>query len=91
MVWLGSATVAVSARRQVAGRQPGAVLYFGFFTITSNLFVALVLTLPLAVGGTRAGRWFASDSTLSCATTAIVFVCIASHFLLRHVWNPQGG
>ncbi|WP_262311753.1 hypothetical protein [Duganella violaceipulchra] len=50
-----------------------------------------MLTLPLAVGGTRAGRWFASDSTLSCATTAIVFVCIASHFLLRHVWNPQGG
>lgn len=66
------------------------VLYFGFFTITTNLFVALVLTLPLAFGGTRAGRWFASDSKLGCATTAIVFVCIAYHFLLRHVWNPQG-
>ncbi|WP_229213412.1 MULTISPECIES: Pr6Pr family membrane protein [unclassified Duganella] len=68
----------------------GLVLYFGFFTILTNIFVGLVLTLPLVCGGTRVGRWFATDAKLGCATTAIVFVCIAYHILLQHLWSPQG-
>lgn len=68
----------------------GLVLYFGFFTILTNIFVGLVLTLPLVCGDTRVGRWFATDAMLGCATTAIVFVCIAYHILLQHLWSPQG-
>lgn len=68
----------------------GLVLYFGFFTILTNIFVGLVVTLPLVCGGTRVARWFATDAKLGCATTAIMFVCIAYHILLQHLWSPQG-
>jgi len=91
LAWFG---LALQMGLYLHGGKPLAdslILFFGFFTITTNLFIALVLTLPLVFGGTRLGRWFASDSRLGCATTAILFVCIAYHFLLRHVWDPQGG
>lgn len=69
----------------------GLTAFFGFFTVLTNIFVALLSTLPLACGGTRAGRWFGTDTMRGCATTAIVFVGIAYHFLLRNLWAPEGG
>ncbi|MGH8856000.1 MAG: Pr6Pr family membrane protein [Telluria sp.] len=68
----------------------GLVVYFGFYTVLTNLFVALTATLPLVAGASKLGRFFAKPTVLGCATTSIVLVGIAYHFLLRHVWNPQG-
>lgn len=68
----------------------GLVAFFGYFTVLTNIFVALAASLPVTVGRTRLGRWFARSMVLGCATTAIVLVGIAYHFLLRHVWAPQG-
>ena len=68
----------------------GAIAYFGYFTVLSNLFVAFAATLPLVAGGTRPGRFFARPMVLGCATTCIVMVGIGYHLLLRNVWNPQG-
>ncbi|MNV01028.1 hypothetical protein D3C71_912150 [compost metagenome] len=68
----------------------GAIAYFGYFTVLSNLFVALAATLPLVAGDTRLGRFFARPMVLGCATTSIVMVGIGYHLLLRNVWNPQG-
>lgn len=69
----------------------GLVAFFGFFTVLTNILVALVVSLPLAFGGTTLGRWFGTDTMRGCATTAIVFVGIAYHFLLRNLWAPEGG
>lgn len=68
----------------------GLVAFFGYFTVLTNIFVALAASLPVAAGRTRLGRWFARSMVLGCATTAIVLVGIAYHFLLRNVWAPQG-
>lgn len=68
----------------------GITAYFGYFTILTNVFVALAATLPLASPGSRAGRWFGRHAVRGCAVTAIAGVGIAYHILLRHVWNPQG-
>ena len=62
------------------------VLYFGFFTLLSNLFVALVASTTLLAPA----RWFARASVRGCATTAILLVGVAYHLLLREVWDPQG-
>jgi len=68
----------------------GLVVYFGYFTVLTNILVALACTLPLTLGSSRFGRWFGSGMVLGCTTTAILFVGIAYHVLLRHVWAPEG-
>jgi hypothetical protein len=68
----------------------GLVGFFGYFTVLTNIFVALATTLPLTFSNSRAGRWFRSAMTLGCATTAIVFVGVVYHLLLRNLWAPAG-
>jgi hypothetical protein len=68
----------------------GLVVFFGYFTVLSNVFVALASSLPLAFRSTRLGRWFGTGVVLGCATTAILAVGIGYHFLLRDAWAPRG-
>jgi len=68
----------------------GFIAYTGFFTILTNLFIALVMTVPLLAPRSRAGAWFARQETRGMAVTAIVVVGVVYHVLLRNVWNPQG-
>ena len=68
----------------------GVIAFLGYFTVLSNLFVALAATLPLIAGLSGLGRWFGRPTVLGCATTAILTVGIGYHLLLRNVWAPQG-
>ena len=68
----------------------GMVAFFGYYTVLTNLFVALTATLPLIAGYSRLGRWFSTPLVLGCATTSILMVGIPYHFLLRNIWQPQG-
>ncbi len=68
----------------------GIVVFLGYFTVLTNLFVALTATLPLIAGSRRLGRWFGKPMVLGSATTSILIVGITYHFLLRNVWQPQG-
>jgi len=68
----------------------GLVVYLGYFTVLTNIFVALALTIPTGDGSTRLQRFFAHPQTLACAATSTILVGLAYHFLLRHVWNPEG-
>ena len=63
----------------------GAITYFGYFTVLSNLLVAVIASMGLVVPESRAF----SGSVRGCATTAIVLVGIGYHVLLREVWDPQ--
>ena len=69
----------------------GAVItYFSFFTILTNLLVALVFS---AIAMRRpAGRvQFLSSSSVQAATTVyIAIVGVVYQLLLRQLWNPQG-
>lgn len=68
----------------------GAVVFLGYFTVLTNLFVAITATLPLVAGNTGPGRWFARPIVLGCAVTSIAIVGLTYHLLLRNVWQPQG-
>lgn len=65
-------------------------MFLGYFTILTNLFVALAATLPLLAAHRGAGRFFARPTVLGCAVTSIVMVGAGYHLLLRDIWNPQG-
>lgn len=90
LAWFGVLLQLVLSLRlaQATGQSiaDGLVAYSGYFTVLSNLLVALV-----ASAGLLATRGFlASGSLRGCATTAIVLVGIGYHVLLRQVWDPQG-
>ena len=68
----------------------GLWMYFAFFTVLTNLLVALVLTLPLVAGDSPAGRFCSRPSTIAGVAANIALVGIAYNLLLRDLWHPQG-
>ncbi len=69
--------------------KPGApfieatVRYFSFFTILTNILVALALTLPWRA-------FFTRPSVRTVILTYIIIVAVIYHYLLAKLWNPQG-
>jgi hypothetical protein len=68
----------------------GVTIFFGYFTILTNILVALVLLLPLVAPASLVGRFFHRPGVRTSTAAAIFAVGIAYHLLLRNVWNPQG-
>ncbi len=64
----------------------GLVTYLGYFTILTNIFVAIVATAGSFRRPTRIYR----RPVVGCATAAIIIVGLGYHFLLREIWDPQG-
>jgi hypothetical protein len=63
----------------------GVWRYFAFFTILTNILVALT-TFAIAAGG----RVTPGHSLVTGVTKNIVIVGIVYHFLLAALWSPQG-
>lgn len=63
----------------------GLWVYLAYFTVLSNLLVAVVASrAALSADGGLDAPW------RGCAVTAIGLVGLGYHLLLRNVWNPQG-
>lgn len=80
-LWLSLATAAAGGQ----GWQDGLVAYLGYFTVLTNLLVAMV-----ALRASRRPDGGLDHGWRGAAVSAIVLVGLAYHLLLRHVWNPQG-
>ncbi|MDB5886722.1 MAG: hypothetical protein JWR74_2893 [Polaromonas sp.] len=68
----------------------GLVVYFGFFTVLTNLLAALVVTAHVAGPAFPGYRRLASPVTVTTAAAAITLVSLVYFLILRHVWKPQG-
>lgn len=68
----------------------GLVIFMGYFTVLTNLLVAVSLSLATALPNHTAGRWFRRTEVATAVTVSITLVGLAYHVLLRHVWDPQG-
>jgi hypothetical protein len=69
----------------------GAILgYFSFFTILTNIFVAVGLTTCVCVPRSALARRFSLPSVTATTTAYIVFVGAGYFALLRGVWHPEG-
>lgn len=94
LAWSGVALqllVSVELGLRTAGGIRGALVsFFGYFTVLTNIFVAVMATLSVRgvlVTGSEMPR---RTSIMGCATAAIILVGVAYHLLLRNVWSPQG-
>lgn len=68
----------------------GLATLLGFFTVLTNLLVALVLSLPRWLPGWPPSRWLGRADTATMTTASILLVGVAYVLLLRHVWHPHG-
>ncbi len=65
------------------------VTFFSFFTILTNVLVALVFTfVAMRPDG---GGFFRRPSVQAATTVYIAIVGICYHLLLRQLWQPRGG
>jgi len=66
---------------------PVAILrYFCYFTITTNILVAICCTASLLAPGS----FFARSKTLTATAGYIMIVGIVYNLILRFIWEPQG-
>jgi hypothetical protein len=82
--------LAIATSRANGMTEIGAVIaYFSFFTILTNLIVAIGLTLSLLAPNSRWGRFFSSTVVASGTALYIAMVGAVYSLLLRHLWNPE--
>ena len=66
------------------------VRYFDYFTILTNILVAIACLAPVLARKSRWGRFFLRADVTAAITTYIIFVGIAYNLLLKNLWNPVG-
>ena len=82
-----SLRLATSNGKSVAA---GLVIYLSYFTVLTNILVAVALTVPCFAPATKAGRFFDRPGVNTAIAAYIAVVGIAYSLLLRHIWNPEG-
>lgn len=64
--------------------------YFSFFTILTNLIVAVCCTILFFTPSSTAGKFFALPATLTAITVYITVVGVVYNTILRFLWMPEG-
>ena len=66
------------------------IRFFSFFTILTNILVALCFTFLLLKPNSKWGKFFARPATQTALTAYIAVVGIIYNVILRFLWSPQG-
>ncbi len=66
------------------------IRYFSYFTILTNLLVALCFTILLFEKKSKSATFFSRPATLTAITVYILIVGIVYNLILRFLWRPQG-
>jgi hypothetical protein len=66
------------------------IRFFSFFTILSNIAVAISFTAVLAPPASWLSKQFNRPGTQSAVTVYIIVVGVVYNIILRSIWHPQG-
>ena len=69
---------------------PTIIQFFSYFTILTNLLVALYSSFLLISPRSNLGKWFSKPPTAAAITVYITIVGIVYNAILRFLWAPQG-
>ncbi len=64
--------------------------FFSFFTILTNILVAVYFSSLGFFSKSKAGQFFSKPATATAITIYITLVGLGYQFLLRHIWDPKG-
>ena len=94
IVWFGlGLQFFISVPRYMASGQTfaGAVIQIlSFFTILTNLLVAVAYTCIVIIPNSKSGKYFSRPSVLTGIALYIAIVGFIYALVLRNLWNPQG-
>ncbi len=74
----------------LAGITELLIRYFSYFTILTNLLVAVCCTCIVIIPRKGAGDFFSRYQTLTAITVYILIVSIIYNIILRFLWQPAG-
>lgn len=66
------------------------VQFFSYFTILTNIIVAVYYTALLIKKRTQQEGWFTTPKTATAITVYIIIVGLVYNLVLRPLWKPQG-
>jgi len=66
------------------------IRYFSYFTILTNLLVAICCTALLTNRNSKIKSFFSRQNTLTAVAVYITVVGLVYNSILRFLWNPQG-
>jgi hypothetical protein len=66
------------------------VRYFTFYTILTNILIAVCCTVLLLKPDSSWGKFFSKTTTLTAITVNIIIVGATYNTILRWLWKPQG-
>jgi len=66
------------------------VRYFTFYTILTNILIAVACTVLLLKPVSGWGAFFSRQTTLTAVAVNITIVGVTYNIILRFLWNPQG-
>lgn len=72
------------------GAWVGVWTYLGYFTITTNVLVALALTAAASGARGATSRFFGRPDVHTAIAMSIAIVSVIYNLLLRQLWHPQG-
>jgi hypothetical protein len=72
------------------GAMAGVWIYFGFFTVLTNVLVAVALTAAAGHGPGSIGRFFRRADVHTALAMSIIIVCAIYNLMLRQLWHPHG-
>lgn len=67
-----------------------AIRLLAYFTMLSNILVALAMTLPWLAPGSKGGAFFDRPSVRTAIAAYIIVVSAVYYTVLRKLWNPEG-
>ncbi len=75
---------------RVASVPETIIRFFSFFTILTNIMVAVCFTVLIINSGSQFYRFISKPTTLTAITVYITIVGIVYNLILRFLWKPQG-
>lgn len=64
--------------------------FFGYFTIDTNILVALSFTFIALSSNSFIGKFFTKASVITAITVYIIIVGVTYNLILRSTWEPKG-
>jgi hypothetical protein len=64
--------------------------FFSYFTILTNILVAIYSSISLLISPSKKFNWFNSPRSATALTVYIVIVGLVYNIILRFLWNPTG-
>lgn len=66
------------------------VEYFSYFTLDTNVLVALAMGWSALAPESGPGKFFSKPGVRTAITLYILLVALVYHFMLRDIWTPYG-